>query len=173
MSTIVLSAIAAAAFGAVPPYIGSEPVPVNFDHVPAPAQHVAFQGANLAASLGSEPMLAGVEAASSRVAAPGKRATAPATLAQSLGSVPFVVAFDDGGASGSSGTAEVDTTARAGTDPDRTKVVAAPEAELEALLASQPRDARPEPERSKPSDRRTAAAQPERSPEAVACGCKK
>lgn len=172
MSTIVLSALAAAAFGAVPPSIGSEPVPVNFDHVPAPAHHVAFQGANLAASLGSEPMLAGVEAASSRVAAPGKRATAPATLAQSLGSEPFVVAFDDG-ASGARGIAEVDATARARTGPDRTKVVAAPEAELEALLAPQPRDARPEPERSKPSDRRVAAAQPERSPQAVACACMK
>lgn len=57
MSTLIVSALAAAAFAAVPPSIGSEPVPANFDHVAAPAQQVVSRAPGLDVSLGSEPLI--------------------------------------------------------------------------------------------------------------------
>ena len=94
MSTLVISALAAAAFATVPPSIGSEPVPVGFDHVAGPAQHVAFEAPSLAASLGSEPLLPdpGAEAPATK---PGQRSPGHATLAASLGSEPFLVGGDE------------------------------------------------------------------------------
>jgi hypothetical protein len=94
MSTLVVSALAAVAFAAVPPSIGSEPVPVNFDYVAAPAQHVAPQGPSLAASLGSEPFLAGAPAEAPARAKPVEHAPGVWTLAASLGSEPFLVGVD-------------------------------------------------------------------------------
>jgi hypothetical protein len=95
MSTLVISALAAAAFVAVPPSIGSEPVPANFDYVAAPALYVAFEGPNLLASLGTEPFVVDPGAGTSSVSKPGTRAPGPATLAASLGSEPFLVGFDE------------------------------------------------------------------------------
>jgi hypothetical protein len=105
MSSLVISALAAAAFVAVPPSIGSEPVPANFDYVAAPAQQSAFQGPNLAASVGSEPIFfdLGAEAPSLRTVA--THAATP-TLAASLGSEPFIAVFDGGTSPAASRPAE-------------------------------------------------------------------
>jgi hypothetical protein len=105
MSALVISALAAAAFAAVPPSIGSEPVPANFDYVAAPAQQVAFQRPNLAASVGSEPTFFELDA---RAPTGAKVSPLPgrATLAASLGSEPTFIAFDEGPSSATRSAAE-------------------------------------------------------------------
>jgi hypothetical protein len=96
MSALIVSALAAAALAAVPPSIGSEPVPVNFDYVAGPTQHFALEGPSLTASLGSEPNFADAGAAVSPVATkPGVRPSTLSTLAASLGSEPFIIGFDE------------------------------------------------------------------------------
>jgi hypothetical protein len=95
MSTLVISALAAAALAAAPPSIGSEPVPANFDYVAAPAQQFAFEAPNVAASVGSEPTFVDLDAGASSVRKIGTRAVGTSTLAASLGSEPFIVAFDE------------------------------------------------------------------------------
>ena len=95
MSTLVISALAAVTLATVPPSIGSEPVPANFEYQPGPAGYVALQAPNLGASLGSEPTFVDLDAGGSRTLNPGQHNVAPATLAASLGSEPFIVAFDE------------------------------------------------------------------------------
>ncbi len=93
MSPLIISALAATMLLAVPPSIGSEPVPLNFDYVAGPAQYFALEGPSLTASFGSEPTFADTGAVVSS-AKRGARASGSPTLATSLGSEPFLVEFD-------------------------------------------------------------------------------
>jgi hypothetical protein len=100
MSTIVISALAALTVASVPPSIGSEPVPANFEYQPSPSEYVAFQTPNQATSLGSEPTFFEMNADGAPVLSRGQHTVSPVALAASLGSEPFIVAFDESATSG-------------------------------------------------------------------------